>query len=123
MSKELLAVLDMTEDEQIDFLFDRGHIDNDDYEHMAGNEPSKWRADIRHRVLADLAFRLRDEVVGHTPYSNRYFYNEAFDMVYKRAEENREEGTDKANWALDFARPIHWVVASLIAKELVNASN
>jgi len=56
--------------------------------------------------------------VRHTPYSMRYYYDNALEMVYKRACDNEEEGTQRANWGLDWSRPIHWIIAALIAKAL-----
>ncbi len=66
---------------------------------------------------ADLAFRLRDELVRLTPYSDRYAWNNVLEKVYQHVKKNREEGTDKAGWGLDWSQPIHWIIAALIAKE------
>lgn len=93
---ELLKVLDISEDEQYNSVM----------------ELQGWPDES----LADLAFRLRDEFVLSTPYSNRYAYNNAFEIVYEHEKEMCKMGTDKAGWRLDWSQPIHWIIASLIAK-------
>lgn len=64
--------------------------------------------------LADLAFRLRDEAVAK---NHADFHEGIYDVMVK------VEGND--NWATAFwgeclAKPIHWVIASLIAKGKLN---
>ena len=95
--QELLAVLDMSEAEQ-----------------------SVWTEAPEHgnrqmgESLADLAFRLRDEVVAK---SHADFHEAIYDVMVK------VEGND--NWATAFwgeciAKPIHWIIAALIAKDKEN---
>ncbi len=83
----------------------------------------RYHKSVRDCILADLAFRLRYELVRHTPYSKRYSYNIAFEMVYDYAKESGGEEFEKANWGLDWSQPIHLIIASLIAKELANDPN
>ena len=109
--QELLAVLDMTEDDQFDWLADRRLLQFKEYQ------------SDREAALAALAFKMRDELVLHTPYSKRYSYNLAFNMVsfnmvYERAKENEEEGAQKAGWGLYWSQPIHWIIAALMAEIL-----
>ena len=86
-NKKLLAVLDMSEDEQWDWVFSQ-HAEVID----SGDES-----------LADLAFRLRDETVS-TDYKS---WCEAVDVVL--------ENSARGHW-IDFSRPIDWIIAALIAK-------
>jgi hypothetical protein len=123
--KELLAVLDLPEDEQLEWaaaLF----FDNDQF--AAGC------------YLADLAFRLRDEAV-----QLEYIEIEADDLPYglhggsglwtiaktltaARADDVCEGFIDLCGkfsqrerivdgWFVKWAKPIHYIIAALIAKE------
>lgn len=86
---ELLAVLDMSEDEQ--------------WEWCVKNVKEKTIGES----LADLAFRLRDEVVA-----------ECGDIVWHKAVvkicDYMRMGTA---WFKNYAKPIHWIIAALIAKQ------
>jgi len=99
-----LTMLDMTEEEQIAFLnrnlYEYGHND-------IGIS------------LADLAFRLRDEVV----LSNKCQW--AWPKVYNAAHHFKLEvyeidapTTSMWIWFATQAEPIHWIIAALIAKQL-----
>ncbi len=98
---ELLAVLDMSEDEQFKWLM---------YNDIVTNEYVKCS---RHLILADLAFRLRDEVC-----INRFSYG--ISKVQKHigiTEENLEISSwECAYWGMILAKPIHWIIAALMAK-------
>ena len=88
---DLLKVLDMSEKEQRKWLLVN-------YFHQRMPCVSN----------ADLAFRLRDEV------KTEDFHNAIYEVMLK------VEGND--NWATAFwggclAKPIHWIIAALIAKE------
>lgn len=110
---ELLKVLDLPEDKQIDWLIQHNFINYSTHEGLYEDAtPIK----IPFQSLADLAFRLRDERVRATPYSNRYAYDNALELVYRHERESRKEGTDKAGWGRDWSQPIHWIIAALIAK-------
>jgi hypothetical protein len=92
MSKdELLKYLDMNEDERVDWLWNRDIL-----------KPNE--------SLADLAFRLRDEVVKE---SHRAFH----DAVYEVMEYCGDDSWASAYWGMALAKPIHWIIAALIAKE------
>ena len=104
--KELLAVLDLPEREQFHKLDDLGIIDENHREmiFLFGQNSG----------LADLAFRLRDEVR-----SNGHFYA---GIIYVRRKMTGKEICD-CEHCLCFAaiyefKPIHWIIAALIAKEL-----
>ena len=97
--QELLAVLDMSEDEQFKWLMDNDIV------------TSEYVKCSRHLILADLAFRLRDEV-------NNGKMHEAMYLV----QQNVKDAPDvldyaTAFWGLYHAKPIHWIIAALIAKE------
>jgi len=46
----------------------------------------------------------------------RHAWGNALEEIYQYAKENGEEGTEKAGWGRDWAKPIHWIIAALIAK-------
>ena len=100
MSKEeLLAVLDMSKEEQRLWC-------------VANTEPGSWAH------LADLAFRLRDEVIKNnkTPAGQLY---KATECVYVYLAENNilTPRIHSNPWWKYHAKPIHWIIAALIAKE------
>jgi hypothetical protein len=96
---KLLAVLDMSEDEQKDWLWKRGYIVNRKTVY-ATMIPS----------LADLAFRLRDEVVKQYGWG---VWHNAKEIVwnYKHGHKTYIEFCDV------IAKPIHWIIAALIARK------
>lgn len=71
--------------------------------------------------LADLAFRLRDEVVDDESCSWDC-WKKALKAVYQKAK-SKEVLDYLWDWWVDLSQPIHWIVASLIAKELSNETN
>ncbi len=100
-NKELLAVLDMSEDEQIEWL--RTNV----FTSM------RFREWIR-TSLADLAFRLRDEAKGSEGVVK---YGKAMQIVcdhFYKCENTTMEIVN--SFAAYVAKPIHWIIAALIAK-------
>ncbi len=99
--KELLGVLDLDADHR--FWAIQKHLSPEDAQLYDTQEIS----------LADLAFRLRDEVVNS---SNLWpeIWNEALRLVARKYKK-----TQKDEWFVDSAQPIHWIIAALIAKELL----
>lgn len=91
--KELLAVLDMPVNKQRKRIAELTKI------HYEG-------------TLADLAFRLRDEVTSSSDLWPE-IWNEALRLVAAKYRK-----TQKDEWFVDKAQPIHWIIAALIAKEL-----
>jgi len=91
---ELLKVLDMTEEEQWDYL---------------------WRVKkYVFRSLADLAFKLRDEAKEYTG------WGKALEIVSDYwMRQNKTVMTLSGFW-IHKSRPIHWIIAALIAKEMNN---
>lgn len=90
--ESLLAVLDMSEDEQWDWVFSQSA------EILAtGNES-----------LADLAFRLRSEV-------ELYQWNCAIREIIEYLIPDFTE-KEKRRWWIKEAKPIHWIIAGLIAQ-------
>ncbi len=91
--KDLLAVLDMPEDEH-----------------------ARWCSSnvdcVFYGCLADLAFRLRDEV----------FPTEFHAGVYE-VQQYETKDYAPALWGECFAQPIHWIIAALIAKSLAKEDN
>ena len=90
MSKEKL--LDMTEDEQVDWLWDMDIL-----------KPNE--------SLADLAFRLRDEAVNHQG------WGEAIKDVCDYWQGKNNTGITLSGFWIHRAKPIHWIIAALIALE------
>ncbi len=99
--KELLAVLDMLEVEQYCWLCDH----RPEYGYVITAYPEN--PDM---VLADLAFRLRDEVMNF----NKGAWYDATEQVWRECHNYREY----RNFWVDRSKPIHWIIAALIAKEL-----
>lgn len=74
---------------------------------------------LRRQVFADLAFRLRDEAVEQ----NLTMWQRAMDIVFLKAnEEHWKEKHQFTRWAAVIfwfshkAKPIHWIIAALIAR-------
>jgi len=105
---DLLKVLDMSEDEQYYWVCQfhakyhfKISLFPDNHEEMR-------------KELADLAFRLRDEAVAK---NHADFHNAIYNIMVK------VEGDNKwatAFWGECLAKPIHWIIAALIAKEQDN---
>lgn len=103
--KELLAVLDLPEDEQ--FLWVYEHITYEKYEcHQCGGQ------DTSAETLADLAFRLRDEVCK---VSCEDYYS-GLEAVYNHRHAKKYISF-YAFWTYQ-SKPIDMIIAALIAKEL-----
>ena len=109
-NKDLLKLLVMTEHEQQKALYDLGYTqyvhkftdyygDGDCYVWMAGGSKCS---------IADLAFRLRDEAVKE---SHKKFY----DAIYEVMAYCGDDSWASMLWGMAYAKPIHWVIASLIA--------
>lgn len=96
--KELLAVLDLPEEEQLKGL--KPFIPRGDWAAVYWNY---------HFSLADLAFRLRDEA------DRTNFHN----GIYEVQKYLKKEDWATAYWGEIFAKPIHWIIAALIAKASV----
>lgn len=119
MSKEideLLAVLDMPEDEQWSWITEGDKVIKffPDDEIFIG-DPQKY--------LADLAFRLRDEAdcMSHWWDGVEAVYQKAqadFIEAHIRIAPEIAELNAALQWFTNHSQPIHWIVASLIAKEL-----
>ena len=100
--QELLAVLDMSEDEQRKWLIEKAHR-------------------IPGRSLADLAFRLRDEAMRE--YSDNWalacWYVQQWIGFHKieTYESPDLDGLLNADHEILSKSPIHWIIAALIAKD------
>lgn len=113
---QLLAVLDMTEDEQLQWLIDNKITDGSlAVSQVTGKIVPHW---IRIE-LADLAFRLRDD-------ADKIKYGQAIVVVQNELVRlgklsiyhQKEIATNEYKWIFE-SKPIHWVIASLIAKAKV----
>lgn len=68
---------------------------------------------------AELAFRLRDEVVKIWKNPPGYWvWGEALKNVYCKVTKREWDGIEFRRWFVYESQPIHWVISSLIAKEL-----
>ena len=126
---ELLKVLDMTELEQWEYLISRSRI-----REMCDNQLDSYcAAKYKRRVLATLAFRLRDEAVGvqiegivpnyfdektpRIPFKETLFrWYKARRLIDEKLKTHFYPGNTEAWWR-EQAQPIHWIVAALIAQE------
>ena len=99
--QELLSVLDMSEDEQWHFLVhkDNGYISTKTQEELSSKKIS----------LADLAFRTRDEAGKN----DAVYWEQAIYRVYKKSAHRDYDNI--FCWFTEFAQPIHWIIAALIA--------
>lgn len=123
MSKidELLAVLDLPEEEQSVWLFDRFATSFMKKMQEVGDrlkwEENEWRStkqDAMSNQVADLAFRLRDEI-GEGRMFDDLNCEEA---VYKYRVKENYRPEMFTSWWICHSKPIHWIIAALIAKEL-----
>ena len=133
--QELLAVLDMSEDEQVEFFYIKGYrqlvdtfpagglrIKFDDNNEIISVKHSQSKLRFDRKALADLAFRFRNEMeTGQWPQ-----LAEAYEIVRqhwckvswalrKRQGYNKKHISSSFFW-LFHSKPIHWIIAALIAK-------
>lgn len=116
---DLLKVLDISEEEQYNWLWQRSATFGFDLKWIDFDVPSAYDHSVKKEIakcLADLAFRLRDEAM-----SSRYLYSALLD-VHQKAEGPQNRKQDFGFWFLR-AKPIHWIIAALIAKEKENESD
>ena len=98
---ELLAVLDMPEEEQHRWLLD--NLEEPTLSYFAlGNS------------LADLAFWLRDEANKLSDDA----WSEGLVQVYTKCADKIVDAADCLSWFVNNAQPIHFIIAALIAKAL-----
>ena len=93
---DLLKILDMSEDEQ-----DRWCALNTDRK--------------SHESLADLAFRLRNEVIAGGLFRKMITIHEYCDKGCNKMYSHTMAGAQ--SWFIAQAKPIHWIIAALIAKD------
>jgi len=95
--EEVLGLPELDEDGQYEWLFENGiikpRIPKCPYEPKCSES------------LADLAFRLRDEVGGIS-----------FEIIQIMVELGDDEKYAPASWVFNNAKPIHWIMAALLAK-------
>ncbi len=108
MLNDLLKILDTSEDEQWDWVSNQWQEFSID--------PS-WRTkEYRNMALADLAFRLRDEVCNPKTYTKCCEnYHEALEEVYNYRIKDKQCCSLYA-WQAYQIRPIDMIIAALIAK-------
>ena len=121
MSKELLAVLDMTDIEQWDWVCRRNLVPACDW------SGGRYHKNVRDCILADLAFRLRDEVSGPRSIFDCTNLSLAFQGAWEQIAEHyqfewREEKDHLDCWIIYQAQPIHWIIAALIAKGMADGN-
>ena len=99
--QELLAVLDMSEDEQVFWFYRRPE---EDLYRVVWIAPV---ARFKRYQLADLAFRLRDEIATK---KSQYWQTAKSKVAHKVWGTYHDYTWDEE------AKPIHWIIAALIAK-------
>ena len=95
--QELLAVLDMSEDEQYRWCWRNTCTEN-------GLIKVQWY------FLEDLAFRLRDEADDTRMHNAMYLVQQS---MSKTSSTPQPEDYATAFWGLYHAKPIHWIIAAL----------
>lgn len=102
--KEFLAILDKTKDEQIQWC-----DCNCDY-------------DERNESLADLAFRMKYHFLESYCDAKKRF-TDAIELIGSHIIEYSPIGKDTIyDWFVFQSQPIHWIVASLVAKEIADGT-
>lgn len=121
---ELLAVLDMPEREQCKYFYDKIDSRCVDVENIVLIEGEGMCLEFAGEVkfnkkeMADLAFRLRDETDKHEWETGLF---EIYEYLASK-QPKKKMLYAFGFWKSAFAQPIHWIIASLIAKELKNDS-
>ena len=107
--KQFLA---MSEEEQWDCLNSLGYVSpKESYDYYALGKRYEFQRTTR-KILADLAFRLRDEAM-EVPKTKRFFH----DALYEIQKHLNQTEWATAWWGYAIAQPIHWIAAALEAKE------
>ena len=117
-NQELLAVLDMSEDEQIDFLYEKELIDQSEYNAIISSCTEEQKEYYINRILADLAFRKRDEVCSDPDGIDKY--KRVLHLIYRNWLDKQSEIAQSivtfSVWLIAFKEPIDMIIAALIAK-------
>lgn len=134
--KELLSVLDMSEPEQVEFFYIKGYrqlvdtfpagglrIKYNDNKEIVSVKHSQSELRFDQRALADLAFRLRNELeMEQWPALAKAYEcvrNKWCNDTWQQRHSiglNKKHISSSLFW-LFHAKPIHFIVAALIAKE------
>lgn len=132
---DLLKVLDMSEEEQVEFFYIKGYrqlvdtfpvgglrIKCNDSNEIISVKHSQSKLRFDKRALADLAFRLRDEVIVEQ--GTMAWFNALFDLnEYVGGSKKYTTPSmpfDEDRWLCYYGKPIHWIIAALIAKDKEN---
>ena len=109
--QEVLAMLNMAEAEQWEFLISCPKI-----QEMCGNQLDAYcQPKYKRKTLADLAFRMRDETVSLPDYQWAKATKYVYEYILSDAATNYYLA---ASFFADKAQPIHWIAAALIAQIL-----
>jgi hypothetical protein len=109
---ELLKVLNMTEEQQYNWLWKHSTTFGFDLKWIDFNVPSAYDHSVKKEItksLADLAFRLRDEAVKRDKIG---WGRGVLKVNIKCADSKGYEC-----WWQNHSQPIHWIIAALIAGE------
>ncbi len=111
---DLLKVLDMSEDEQITWFYRRPEPE---LHNIVLVSP---KARFKEYRLADLAFRLRDEVRDKTELANakEVVWGEWCRITWEQRKANGETKKHVRihKFWLERSEPIHWIIAAIVAK-------
>ena len=112
--KELLKVLDLPEDDQLVFVNNlwQNRLIPDECDLLPDINGKITTSIHNRRVLADLAFRLRDKA------DDTKMHNALYKIQQSREKCGVPTPQDYATafWGLYHAKPIHWIIAVLIAQ-------
>jgi hypothetical protein len=111
--KELLAVLDLPEEEHLMAVAKLAWRSRKKSSILADFH-REYKGGYMDTSLADLAFRLRDEAVSDLPERNAA---EKWESALKAVCKHIGIYLPIDEWFVDHAQPIHWIIAALIAKE------
>jgi len=111
---ELLTVLDMPEEKWLRAIATFAYHSRKDSEILADFH-REYKCGYMETSLADLAFRLRDEVIQTL---GKDYWRDAWEEIWIKI-----KGLTRENymWGFYKAQPIHWIIAALIAKELAKS--
>lgn len=110
--KEFLAVLDMPESKQAEWLCKAELIEPGAHACIIDSRTEEEKHAWIQAIFADLAFRLRDEVLSSENGTIKWVAG-MFDVYMKMT------GSKLLNWKWGYvkAEPIHWIIAALIARQ------
>jgi len=110
--QKVLEILNLPAEEQLTWVALNNNIIQIDVWEWDGVNNIVIPIEINWRILADLAFRMRDEACSR----DSIYWEKAVYKVYQKS--FTREYDNVFLWMTEFAQPIHWICASIIAEIL-----